>query len=128
MSEVTPFTFLTSINSTKRDEFQELNGDANYVPFLINRQLSYFPDCILLANLMNQYSGLSKRQQYAFYLSAVRKQRRFSKWGKRQQDDLIPFVRKTYDMSAQAARSMIELLSPSELQQLREYAETMEKR
>lgn len=128
MSEVSPFTFLTSINQTKQDEFTKLDGDANYVPFLTNRALSYFPDCILLANLMNQYSGLSKRQQYAFYLSAVRKQRRFSKWGKRQQDELIPFVRREYDVSAQAARGMIELLSPSELQQLRDHAETMERR
>ena len=73
--------FLTSINYNKKNLFEENENFAekSYVPFVINRCLSYFPDTILHANMMNLHTGVSKRMNYEYYLHSIRKGKRFSK-------------------------------------------------
>ena len=48
-----PFDFINSI-TYKKDIVMDSNGEAAYNPFLTNRALSQFIDCVLLANEMNQ--------------------------------------------------------------------------
>ena len=59
------FDFVNSINYDKRDLFEDPQAEKDYVPFLVNRSLSYFPDTALYANEMNQQAGIPKRWQYA---------------------------------------------------------------
>lgn len=71
---------LPSIMENKKDIEP---SDKDYVPFVINRALSYQSDCLFDANTMNCLSGLDKRLQYLFYLNSIRAARRpFAKWAK----------------------------------------------
>ena len=49
-----PFEFLNSINDTKKDLMTDPDTEKLYIPFVTNRSLSYFPDTVSVANLMNQ--------------------------------------------------------------------------
>ena len=63
----TPFDFLNAINFTKEDMFKgRKENDKEYVSFVINRGLSYFPDTVMYANEMNRYPDLSNQQQFSF--------------------------------------------------------------
>ena len=77
---MTFFDFLNSINENKRDLLKEDPANiSEYVPFMVNRGLSYFPDTVMFANEINQHASIPKEWQYAFYLNGVSKRRRFSK-------------------------------------------------
>lgn len=78
-----PFVFLNSINHTKEDVMVDDMIEKSYNSFMINRSLSYFPDTVGLANVMNRYHHIDSKLQYHFLINIIRKRRRFSKWFKR---------------------------------------------
>ena len=47
-----------------------------YVPFVINKALSFHYDCILQANEMNRLPGKDKQMQFDYLYHKVRKYRR----------------------------------------------------
>lgn len=115
-----PFEFLNSINSTKKDIMVSEETEKGYAPFMVNRSLSYFPDTVALANIMNQYHHLDKKMQYHFLLNIVRKRKRFSKWVKPEVENELGVVKEYYGYSNEKARQALSLLSPSQIQQLKE--------
>ena len=92
---------LNSINFGKNDLFGENEEVMNkaYVPFVINRSLSYHTDGVLLANEMNKHTHIDKRMQYDFYRHALAKGKRFSKWHKSENDDDLALLAKHYRCS-----------------------------
>ena len=77
---MSPFDFLNAINDNKQDLMIDPDNEKKYVPFVVNRTLSYFPDTVHLANAMNQYHHLDNKLQFHFFLNIIRKRKRFSKW------------------------------------------------
>ena len=77
--------FLTAINYTKESLFdtEDEMVQKDYVPFIINRCLSYFPDTIFHANEMNKLNHTEKRLQFDYLRNAIRKRKRYSKWLKK---------------------------------------------
>lgn len=116
---ISPFDYLNTINSTKKDIMVDDIAEKDYNAFLINRSLSYFNDTVLIANEMNIYSHLDKRLQYDFLLNMVRKRKRFSKWIKPDQLSNIEIVKLAYDYSDEKARQVIDLLSDEQLEALK---------
>jgi hypothetical protein len=107
-----PFSFLNSINQTKKPLMDEdPNCEREYIPFLINRGLSYFIDTIALANQMNQTHWLDKKMQFEFLRSTVRSRKRFSKWHKSQQNERIDALKTLYGYSEAKARQVMDLIS-----------------
>jgi len=76
-----PFDFVNAINFSKKDIISQENK-KNYLPYIVNRQLSYFKDTVLLANEMNANHHLDNVLQFHFLLNIVRPRKRFSKWEK----------------------------------------------
>lgn len=116
------FDFLNSINETKKDLIAEdpLN-EKEYNPFMINRGLSQFFDTVMFANEMNRYSGAPKKWQYDFYLKAIPKKKRFSKWHKSDGlTDDVKLIKQVYDYSTARALEALNLLTDEQLNQLRE--------
>ena len=120
------FDFLNAINDTKKDLLTEdPSTESSYVPFMVNRGLSYFPDTLMFANEMNQHAGIPKRWQFDFYRIGVAKKKRFSKWHKKDQSsEDIKVVMKEYDYSAAKAAAALELLTPEQINALKEKYET----
>lgn len=108
--------FLSSINYNKRDVFAEdPTAEKDYVPFIINRSLSYFPDTALIANEMNVAHELPKDMQFDFLRQIVRPGRRFSKWHKRQKQDDIDIVKEYFGYSQRKAEQAIDLLTEEDI-------------
>lgn len=115
----TPFDFLNSINDTKVDIMTEDNHNA-YVPFVINRSLSYFPDTVALANELNTRHHIDKKLQYHFLLNIIRKRKRFSKWVKADKSADLDAVKEYYGYSEEKARSIMPLLSADQIDTIKQ--------
>lgn len=117
---MTPFDYLNSINDTKNNIMVDEADERAYVPFVINRTLSYFPDTVAIANEVNIYHHLDKKLQYAFLLNIIRKRKRFSKWIKADAITDIDIVKQYYGYSDSKARQILPLLSKDQVDVLRQ--------
>ena len=112
-----PFDYVTSINYSKKDVMED---EKTYNGFMVNRSLSYFSDTVVLANEMNRYHHLDNRLQYQFLINMVRKRKRFSKWAKPETHNDVDVVKEYYGYSTEKAQQVLPLLSPTQLQKLKE--------
>ena len=139
LKKLSPFDFINSINSgvSGKDLMEDCTADNSeslpdqgradrqYVPFIVNRGLSYFQDTVLFANEMNMHSALPAKMQYDFLKFVIRPRKRFSKWGKRQDDsEYMPYVMKEYSYSSEAARAVMGLFSQTQLETLKKKYDT----
>lgn len=115
VKKLSPFDFLNSINMTKKDLMEDPDTEKQYVPFVVNRSLSYFPDTVAIANEMNKYHHLDAKLQYSFLINIVRKRKRFSKWIKSDLENNIEKVKEYYGYSMDKARQVMPLLSTDQL-------------
>ena len=138
VKKLTPFTFINSINQGRKgkhlledctadDSLETINPDAvdkQYVPFIINRGLSYFKDTIIFANEMNMKSQLPPRMQYDFYRNIITPKKRFSKWGKKAKSpDDIRVIKELYNYSQEKAESVYKILTIDQINQLHKISE-----
>lgn len=118
-TDIKPFDFLNSINSTKVNLLDKDPENINqYNSFLVNRSLSYFPDTVLISNEMNRLHHIDARLQYDFLINIVRKKKRFSKWDKPQSTD-IECIKEYYGYSDSKAKQIIGLLTSAQIQELK---------
>ena len=114
-----PFEYLNSINQTKKNMMRGSENDAlaekEYVPFMVNRGLSYFQDTVELANEMNFHHSLDKKLQYEFLLNMVRPRKRFSKWFKKEEDGDIEAIKEYYGYSNERASQALSILTSEQL-------------
>jgi hypothetical protein len=94
-------------------------AEKAYVAFVINRQLSYFPDTIAVANEMNIHHQLDNRLQFDFLINIVRKRKRFTKWSKPESESDVEVVKEYYGYSNEKARQALSLLLPHQIDILR---------
>jgi predicted metal-dependent hydrolase len=113
-----PFEFSNSITYTKQDIMNDLN-EKEYVPFLVNRSLSYHQDCILYANEMNRRFDISHKLQYHYLLNTIRKRKRFAKWSKPQLIDDLKIVMDYYSVSRGKAEEYLSILNKSGIETLK---------
>lgn len=115
-----PFDYVNEINHGKKDIMDDDVAEKGYVSFMTNRSLSYFPDTVAAANLMNQYHHLDNKLQFHFLLNIVRKRKRFSKWDKPESHTDLEVVKEYYGYSNEKARSALTLLSPNDLEKIKQ--------
>jgi|SRR5210317_549614 hypothetical protein len=115
-----PFDYVNSINYSKKDIMNSPEDEKAYNPFMINRSLSYFSDTVVIANEMNRHHHLDSRLQYQFLINIIRKRKRFSKWVKPELENDLESVKEYYGYSNEKARQVLPLLSPSQIQTIRE--------
>ena len=120
---MTPFDFVNSINFNKKDLMPDEIHEREYVPFIVNRALSYFVDTVHYANEMNLYSNLDNKLQYHYLINSIRPQKRFSKWVKKQEDSDLGAVMEYFGYNYAKARTAIELLSPEQIKIIKEKIE-----
>jgi hypothetical protein len=133
MKRLSPFDFLNSINAgpTGKDLLSECyadssdgaildSNDRDYLPFIVNRGLSYFVDAILFANAMNERAHLPAKMQYDFLRHALRPRKRFSKWSKKIDDtNDMKLIMQEYNYSSEKARDALKLFNEDTLVELR---------
>ena len=112
---------VNSINLTKNNLYE--NGemtDKDYLPFIVNKSLSYFNDTVFHANEMNMHYHLPKQMQYDYLRLQIRPRKRFSKWLKKTEDKDIECIMRYYTISNKRATEYKSLLSKSQLQKIRD--------
>ena len=110
---------LNTINQTKENLLsKDPRLEKDYVPFVINKCFSYFPDTIFYANRMNQNAFLDKKMQYDYYIHSISKRKRFSKWIKSEENKDLEVVKEVYGYSDRHAKEVLDLLPMDKLREL----------
>jgi hypothetical protein len=115
-----PYDFVNAINSKQKNDLMtgsdnDQLAEASYVPYVVNKALSYFPDTVMYANAMNQYNHLDNKLQFHYLLNTVRPGKRFSKWTKRNDSDELQLVMEYYSFSMEKAKQVLPILSIEQL-------------
>ena len=117
--------FLTSINSSKENLVEkEPLCEKEYIPFVVNKCLSYFPDTIFYANQINVRPGLDKKMQYDYLRLSVSKRKRFSKWFKEEKNDNIKLIQEYYGYSYRRAKEVLDCLIDDNIRTIKDSLKT----
>jgi len=116
-----PFDFIKAINTSKN---VMKNGDPlaekDYIPFLINRGLSFFQDTVIQVNEMNRLHFLDNKLQFDYLLNNIRPRKRWSQWLKPEKIDNIDIVKEYYEFSNEKAKNALEILSVDQLEYIKQ--------
>lgn len=110
---------IPSILQTKKSVISEEN-EKDYVPFVVNKALSFHKDCVLFANEMNQLPNTDRLMQYHYLLNKVRGYRRpFQKWQKLSKDDDLSAVKEYFNYSNEKAKEALTVLTQDEIVEIK---------
>ena len=115
--------YLNAINFTKEKilDTDDLTWEKKYPPFVINKCLSMFYDCIAQANEMNGYHFLDKRLQFHFYINSIRKRKRFGgKWLSQAKLKNLEYVKEYYGYSNEKAKQALNILKDEQIEFIKE--------
>lgn len=111
---------IPSILQTKKDLSEDETFGKSYNAFVVNRSLSFHYDCVLQANEMNKYPGISIDMQYQYLLNTIRGYKRpYQKWQKKEKIEDLDAVREYYNFSYEKAKEALGLLSSDQLLEIR---------
>ena len=110
---------IPSIQQTKKVVVTEEN-ERDYVPFVVNRCLSFHHDIVMFANEMNKLPNLDNILQYHYLLNTVRAFRRpFQKWQKRDTIENLDAVKEYYGYSNEKAKEALSILSDTQIEEIK---------
>ena len=114
------FTYLKAVSMTKSlAHLDDIDFDEHYIPWLINRGLSFHQDAVLAMNSMNERPWLAPSLQFRFLLNTLRARSRFSPWLKRVISADVVLVAEYYGCSVRHAQSLLDLHSEDQLRTVR---------
>lgn len=114
----TPFDIINNLSASKNSIWDDIE-EKDYNSFMINRGMSYYPDCIMHANEMNIRYSIDKKNQYDYYLYAIEpKKKRFSKWSTSKKDKEIQQISEYFNVSLTKAIGIRSLISVDEMAQI----------
>ena len=115
--------YLNAINFDKKPllDTDDETWAKKYPPYVINKCLSMFYDCIAQANEMNGYHFLDKKVQFHFYINSIRKRKRFGgKWLSQTKLKDIEYVKEYYGYSNEKAKQALNILSKEQIEVIKE--------
>lgn len=120
-----PFDYVESVSSSKKDLIRTADNPEiaakEYLPFIVNRALSYHSDTIMYCNEMNIHHGLDNDMQYSFYLNSLRKNRRFAKWIKHETLVDLIIVMEYTGYNRHKAIEALSILTKEQLQMMKNH-------
>ena len=125
MSKSNPFDWIKSISETK-ENLLDIHEKNEYNPFIVNKGLSYYIDCLLFSNEMNIRNTLDKDMQYVFLLNGIRKGKRYSPWEKKSIDEDIKYIKKYYSYNNEKALQALKILTKSQIEYIKNKLENFE--
>tara|TARA_R100000008_G_C3513749_1_gene130220 strand:- start:286 stop:669 length:384 start_codon:yes stop_codon:yes gene_type:complete len=114
-----PFEFIKAINANKNVMKNDLLAEKEYIPFLVNRGLSYFQDTILQVNEMNRCHYLDKKLQFDYLLNNIRPRNRWSKWLKPSKIENLEIVKTYFGFGNEKAKDALEVLSDTQIEEIK---------
>jgi len=106
---------IPSLLQNKSSVVTEAN-EKDYVPYIVNKALSFHYDCILYANEMNKNPSVDKLLQFHFFLNSVRGYKRpFQKWIKKDTIENLEAIKEYYKYSNEKAKEVLSILSDEQI-------------
>lgn len=116
-----PFDFVKEIQTGKHDLMVDPQSEKDYVPFVVNKALSYELDCVMPANEMNQRHHLDKKLQFTYLLNIVRTRKRpFHKWIKPETSDAIESIKILFECSDRKAHEALRILTKEQVEHIQQ--------
>lgn len=110
---------IPSIQQTKKVVITTEN-ERDYVPFVVNRSISFHLDMVMAANEMNMNASADNLLQYHYLLNTVRAYKRpFQKWQKRDIVENLDAVKEYYNYSNEKAKDALSLLSNAQIEEIK---------
>lgn len=110
---------IPSILQTKKSVISQEN-EGDYVPFVVNKALSFHRDCVLFANEMNKVPNVDRLLQYHYLLNRIRGYKRpYQKWYKKETTDNLELVKEYYKYSTEKAKDALLILSDDHLNEIK---------
>ena len=117
---------LNSINTGKEPVITWENEKA-YLPFIVARCFSNFPDTIFHANELNSRVVTDRKMHYDYLFHSLRKRKRFSPWQKAAENPHREAVAWFYGLSQTKAEECLGLLKESDREAIRKQYEEAHK-
>ena len=115
---------IPSIQQTKKVVITQEN-ERDYVPFVVNRSISFHLDMVMAANQMNMMPSADGLLQYHYLLNSVRKyKRQFQSWQKRDDPKNLNAVKEYYGYSNEKAKEALSILSDGDIDHIKTQLET----
>lgn len=111
---ISVFDYVKAINAKK-----QMPDFSGYVPFLVNKAFSYFPETIHYANEMNMWQSIPIETQFDFYINSLPKAKRFSKWYKEEKSEDLEAVSKYYNMNLIKAKEALSILKQEQIEAIK---------
>ena len=103
-----------------KDTDNEELAEQTYVPYVVNKGLSYFVDTLMYANEMNTLSFLDNKLQYDYLLNSIRPKKRYAKWVKNDEDSDLEMIKIYFNYSTKKALQVLSVLSQEDKATIRE--------
>ena len=119
---MTPIDFINEINHGKKNLMADdidRQVEKKYKPFIVNRGLSYFMDTVFDANEMNIRPNIENKLQFEYLLNNIRQKKRFSKWHKADENELLTMLMEYYSFNIHRAKEALPLHSKAQLEHIR---------
>lgn len=111
-----PFDYIKEITVGKKNLIVDDETEKGYIPFIVNRGISYHRDCILQSNEMNMRPSISRKMQNDFFLNIIRSYRRpYIKWTKPEISNDLEYVKLYFGFSGTKAMEALRILSKEDL-------------
>ena len=115
-----PFDFIKAINTSKNVmKDGDTMTEKDYIPFLINRGLSFFQDTVIQVNEMNRLHFLDNKLQFDYLLNNIRPRKRWSKWLKPDKIDNLELVKEYFGFSNEKAKDALEVLTNEDIEDIK---------
>lgn len=110
---------IPSILQSKKHVISSEN-EKDYVPFVVNKALSFHYDCVLQVNQMNLIPNTEKLLQYHYLINKVRGYRRpFQKWQKRETIEDLESIKEYFNYSNEKAKEALTVLTSDQIIEIR---------
>jgi len=109
---------LSWIKDTSKSTTEKLLLEYN--AFIVNKGFSLYLDTILYSNEMNINNKIPRKYQYDYYMNAIRKKNRWSKWPPKSDDifDKLSLISRAYNVNLRRASTINKLLSKSQFKKI----------
>lgn len=115
-----PFECVNAVSHSKdMSMLDDPTFEKKYVPFIVNRALSYHADAVLAANIMNERPFLSKYLQFRFLAQVLRPRKRYSKWLKQNVSENAEVIAEYYGVSMRHANTLTSLHTDEQIAHMR---------
>jgi len=116
-----PFRFVKDILREKKYILNTEQDEKDYIPFLINRSLSYHIDCILYVEQIASRPTIPNKWAYDYYFHAIRaKYRPFQEWIKKETNDVTEMLMEYYQVNRRRAEEYQQLLNKEQIDLIKE--------